>query len=1580
MGGGGGETTVGYRWYVGMHMVCTMGPVDLVSAITVDKKLAWSGNISSGAIAINAPNLFGGDSSEGGVSGTVDFLSGSPAQGLNAYLASALGDPLVPNFRGVSSFVLNQCYVGLNPYLKPWAFRMQRVNLRQDGIEQWYVAKAGIPSFPPVETSVPSVKYTINLDANNFTPTGGNNVGGYFEFTAAPGDLVVITKPRAGGSDGLTWDAWSAWPDDSGTVPVSSPVPGQTWLNAFVVRSGVTVIATYNAGAFSNGGNLYRNANDAYNGVASSFPLTLTGHSSYRIYGDDPSALNRGGLSLLVKVYKTALDMNPAHILRECLTDPDWGMGYNEADIDDTTFTACADTLFTEGMGMSLLWDTQTDIGEFITTVLNHIDACIYVDRRMGKFVMKLIRNDYVLADLLELTENDIDRVEDFKRPQFGELTTSVTVKYWESLTNTDGTVTIQDIALESMQEAVINTTQSYPGFTNPAIASRAAQRDLRTLSAQIASCTVYTDRTAKDLQIGDVFLMTWPDYELTQVPMRITGVAYGDGKSNRIRLTVSEDVFSLDTVAIIPTPPKVWVDPSSAPIPANTRIAFEFPYLELVQQQTQPTTDSALAADPQLGFIGSAAGRPSSAVVNFGIWTDAGSGYTNVSTGDFCPTAKLTNTIDRMQTVFAIQNVDELALIVLGSWLQIDQELMGVTAISSSSITVTRAALDTLPAIHTAGAVLFFWDKLVSGDPTQYEDAESINVRLTPRTGSGTLELADAPTDTVVLAHRAIRPYPPANLKLNGLYFPAQVTGDVVLTWTHRDRTQQTGGTLLAFTAGSVGPEAGVTYTLKVYNGANALVRTVSGITGTTTTYTAANELADGGPFTAFRMTLAAVRAGFESWQIYDLALTRPNPVPSSGVFIPDTDPIAKDPHIVHWNNSFFLVGIQGKVDGNATQGYYLIPDTGIAPSYIGQLYDGRAYTAGMAPYEVGGLLKDLAQTLEAGTVSPIHANAIDANYSIFYPRRDTTLGGNFRWLIAGKDSTGQFNSLDTTTALNSDIRSMLRTGSNSFAWSIDTAVGSPYKCWKSTDGGNVWAYQGTCTNLVTTAGSYTTVGSKEKIFAVGSTFVRITDKSKVNTAADGMVWVDHTIATDLLFKIADASYDATALVAIGQAVVAPAYDTHVLADTPVSYIDYNATTTVSDKVDVTRLVRRSPNGVAVSGWGFGPYTSALAVSPNVLEAGSLVSTDTSALGIGAVTTLVGTYLEARTAGNAAINFLQGTTDFSIELWTRMAASAPGANTECVLFSQNRTGAPQFQNVLLTFKTTTNVLRLRTIRQTGTSTYATDVDLSFAIGFNIFTAVTTHIVATRGTGGRIFLYVNGAQVATRASGAITDLTVIGTAQLGCVWGNTNSRLNVLTAAATPTFPIIIDAACVYASELSSTRVLDHYNTAIADGLTRNRIWRSTDGATWTQVRDVQMDADAGVTSSYIKWDHVVKFSTGFAVYGKDPVSGQFPAVIKSTNHGSTWGSNTDLITSDGTKAAVHYHVHSNGTRIMATLTTRTVSSVRYQQFAYSTDGITFTDIDSGTFLPGSVGVNLIELDDTGEPRISETGQFRITE
>jgi len=127
MGGSSKSQTVGYRYYLGMHLAICHGPVDSITEIQVGERQAWSGNLTaSGRITVNMPELFGGEKREGGISGAIDAAFGQAAQMPSDYLVSKIGAPQ-PAYRGILSLILRQVYIAANnPYMKPWAVRVKR--------------------------------------------------------------------------------------------------------------------------------------------------------------------------------------------------------------------------------------------------------------------------------------------------------------------------------------------------------------------------------------------------------------------------------------------------------------------------------------------------------------------------------------------------------------------------------------------------------------------------------------------------------------------------------------------------------------------------------------------------------------------------------------------------------------------------------------------------------------------------------------------------------------------------------------------------------------------------------------------------------------------------------------------------------------------------------------------------------------------------------------------------------------------------------------------------------------------------------------------------------------------------------------------------------------------------------------------------------------------------------------------------------------------------------------------------------------------------------------------------------------
>lgn len=93
-------------------------------------------------ININAPELFGGEDSEGGIVGSVEFLMGNDDQVCPPRIAALLGG-LVPGFRGSFTAFFDGLLAVNNPYPKPWKFRVRRWSDGWDG-EPWYPEKAMI--------------------------------------------------------------------------------------------------------------------------------------------------------------------------------------------------------------------------------------------------------------------------------------------------------------------------------------------------------------------------------------------------------------------------------------------------------------------------------------------------------------------------------------------------------------------------------------------------------------------------------------------------------------------------------------------------------------------------------------------------------------------------------------------------------------------------------------------------------------------------------------------------------------------------------------------------------------------------------------------------------------------------------------------------------------------------------------------------------------------------------------------------------------------------------------------------------------------------------------------------------------------------------------------------------------------------------------------------------------------------------------------------------------------------------------------------------------------------------------------
>jgi hypothetical protein len=901
-------------------------------------------------IYIKAPEIFGGEDREGGVEGCADWLNGEPTQTTNEYLIQNVGTP-IPAFRGVSSLVLNQAYVSaFNPYLKSWGFWVTRIMTRQNGLMQWYPEKATI-----VEETIPvAPEEDPYAEWRSYNGWLVDFVGYTDTFPEAfnedpcdkcpdppvPGPDFTVIKGK--GRHYKKAVSTTGWITD--TVVVSGSGDDNSW-KTFLCPGGFynACAGTYVGTDYSDSGRMVYRRPVPENPTSTRYFQCKNGYSAVLVYGpgvgekiycvlesslppDPPVWPLPPPPSTPPAAASPCPDMNPAHIIRECLTDPDWGMGYAESDIDEDSFVVAANTLYNEKMGISILWDRENTLEAFVQDIVRHIDAALYVDRSTGKFVLKLIREDYNPASLITLSPSEIESVENYRRPAFGELINAVTVNYWSCSTGKQASVGVQEIALVQTQGGTIGTTIEYPGFTNPRNALRAAQRDLRALSLPLLSCTIYANRAAASLDIGETFKLEWPEYHAGLIIMRVTGMAFGDGRTDRIKIECVEDVFGSPEEPVISEPENLWINPTRPPEPIDggdpqdpppeeppildsddsdyvppgsddlgpvppippepptTRgqaLVTEAPFYLLARSLGDTDARAILTEDSDAGFLATAAGKPFRAI-RYQIWVDRGDGFEQTRNAEFSPFARLRSTINFTDTTIPIKNRRDFNRAVAGRFGQIGDEIIVFESISAQSMIVRRGALDTVPQQHPVNTPVWIWQDWAGSDGVQYTSNELINVKLIGVNGSGRTRSETVP-QYLRFRSRANRPYPPGNVKIDGEAYPTLTLlpdEGFTVTWSHRDRLQQTAAVIEDTTYGDIGPEDGTTYSIGLFDDADNPVDFDSGLTTTEWDWVPPVEFADG----EYTLKLWSVRDGYASWQRHEILVLVQTPPDSDG------------------------------------------------------------------------------------------------------------------------------------------------------------------------------------------------------------------------------------------------------------------------------------------------------------------------------------------------------------------------------------------------------------------------------------------------------------------------------------------------------------------------------------------------------------------------------------------------------------------------------------------------------------------------------------------------------------------------
>lgn len=586
-----------------------------------------------------------------------------------------------------------------------------------------------------------------------------------------------------------------------------------------------------------------------------------------------------GDLSI-PRVNQSIEAMNPAHIIYQCITDPHWGAGKPYEEIDENSFILAANKLCEEGFGLCFTWSRQEDVDTFIQVVIDHIGGVVYNDRETGKYVLKLIRDDYNIEELpVYKFGTGLLRIEEEDNASDVEGINEVIVKGRDPINNEPFEVRVQNIASAQARGEIVSESKEYKGLPTRALGLRVAQRDLRAYSTGLKRFRVVLDRRAWKITPGSVIRVQAPEYGLADLVVRVGEVDYGDVDNREISCRVIEDVFGMPATSFVEPTPGDFGDGEIFPLPAPKSELLEAGYRDMYRYLGSAGVGMVPETSAMLMQM---ALSPGAAYTIYDLETRAIGETTWRTTYEqnFNAFAVLLDPITAGDTALTFEDnfgIDESfvgkALLLGGPGGEI---VRFESYIDETHITVARGCADTVPQAHPTLTNVWVLDDTPGFDGREYAAGETVESQLLTRTRNALLLEEYSPLHQLTLDGRHVLPYPPGDVRVDGTSILElnAVYPEPVLTWEPRNRLTQA-DQLVPFTEPGVAAEDGTTYRIRIYNPADMAtpLRTETGITATTWTYSAAMQGADAAPYSVV-VRLDSERAGLTSWQAHEFTV----------------------------------------------------------------------------------------------------------------------------------------------------------------------------------------------------------------------------------------------------------------------------------------------------------------------------------------------------------------------------------------------------------------------------------------------------------------------------------------------------------------------------------------------------------------------------------------------------------------------------------------------------------------------------------------------------------------------------------
>lgn len=885
---------VGYKYFTNF-LLFIGNPIEKLIGINFDKR-GWltplvdenSNHLSTGSI--DSPTLYG--ETEGGVAGAVYLKTGTNDQEVvpfyKDYMESKELQASAYPYQSYLAF--KDFYVGNSGYMKEMLLWPKRIHVRNDGRGQWYDAKAEIDRIRQeinpsemhamvlrLEVATKSEKYTTQERITSLGDWTPDLVGKYAV------DSMQLDGVGYAWNESVQSEVYKG--DCTGTARIlfsskcefifkvifhADSSEDYPYTPQFDVEPATDIISSMHekntSGTTTSHEYTFKMAGGIANITASVKPHNFSESSkSNRMFPFNVQVFYPDNFkSLLIP----SGDINPIHKIREIITD-DTAMKKPESSVNDDNFIKAADRVWDECLGIS--WSiTEKSCIDAINELCYHIEAGIRINRQTGLYEVILFHDDWFEEDEIHsISESKIKSMQ-YEITNADEVVNQVNVNFYDRVNIKNSSFSISESGLIQTLGRVNAETVDFPYFMNMRNAEIVANWKLKLLSTGVYKGTFTTGwREARKWNRYDLIRLPWSKRWTGTILVRIMSINLGGPTNNEVSIDFIEVVPSTGMMNTnIVADDAVDTKPQS-PQPCNSKV-FELPYFEAVQVFGEREVNIELTDNSAAGYLCAIAEKPQNNSLNAALYVDSGNGFERAATINYCETADLDQAIDRISNTFVVKNVGNIASVRVGSQIFINDEIMVYQSYDAVTkvLTVKRGVLETIPQIQALNSMLYFADDFVAVDQTIYVDSEVIEAKALTTTPSGILALDDAVAHEVEFKARAIRPYPPADVKINDAYFPETtiISNNIVLTWVHRNRVQQTGGEIIGWYDGSVTTEEGVTYFVEI-SSENTVLHSSSNIS--VDTYTIPSSvLIQNKPH---KLKLWSVRDGYESYQKFE-------------------------------------------------------------------------------------------------------------------------------------------------------------------------------------------------------------------------------------------------------------------------------------------------------------------------------------------------------------------------------------------------------------------------------------------------------------------------------------------------------------------------------------------------------------------------------------------------------------------------------------------------------------------------------------------------------------------------------------